>query len=53
MIAGSLCSDLDFSRVSQKGLDLTVSFRAEAVSFYGPSAPMDELPFGDDDSGLA
>jgi len=53
VIAGSLCSDLDFSRVSQKGLDLTVSFRAEAVSCDGPSAPMDELPFGDDDSGLA
>jgi hypothetical protein len=46
-------SDLGFSRVSQKGLDFTVSFRAEPVSRGGPSASMDELPFGDDDSGLA
>jgi hypothetical protein len=43
--------DLDFSRVSQKGLDLTVSFRAESVSRDEPS--MDELTFGEDGSGLA
>ena len=44
--------DLDFSRVSQKGLDLTVSFRAEPVCRDGPST-LDELPFGEDGSGLA
>lgn len=46
-------SDLHFSRVSQKGLDLTVSFRDDPVSRTAPSASMDELPCGDDDSSLA